>query len=264
MRLRSLLYVPADNERFVAKAHERGADAIILDLEDSVRPERRDAARKALAASIRSAGRNGAKVFVRINVESASEDVAAAAGADGFYVSKANRARIDALAAEGSGLPLFALIEDPLALLDVAAIAAHPAVAGLSAGGEDLATALGALPDPDVLRTPKLLIHYAAKAYGKLSLGLFRSIADYTDLTAIEEAAKDARRHGFDGASCVHPSAVPVLNAVFAPTSEEIDWAHRVLAAAQETNAGAFTIDGRMIDAPIIARARSILSHQID
>ena len=124
----------------------------------------------------------------------------------------------------------------------------------------DLATALGAAPDPEVLRTPKLLIHYAAKAHGKFSLGLFRSIADYTDLPAIEEAAKDARRHGFDGASCVHPSAVPILNTAFAPTPEEIDWANRVLAAAEANQAGAFTIDGRMIDAPIVARARSILS----
>ncbi|AEQ50206.1 HpcH/HpaI aldolase/citrate lyase family protein [Pelagibacterium halotolerans] len=260
MRLRSLLYVPADNERFIAKAHERGADAIILDLEDSVRPQYRDAARETLGASIQSTRRNGAKVFVRINTESAIQDATAAAGADGLYVSKASLARIGALATKFPNLPLFALIEDPLALLDVATIAAHPAVIGLAAGGEDLATALGAVPDPDVLRTPKLLIHYAAKAHGKPSLGLFRSIADYTDLSAIEDAAQDARRHGFDGASCVHPSAVPILNAVFTPTSKEIDWAQRVLAAAQETKAGAFTIDGRMIDAPVIARARSILS----
>ncbi|MEQ8447105.1 MAG: aldolase/citrate lyase family protein [Pelagibacterium sp.] len=260
MRLRSLLYVPADNERFIARAHERGADAIILDLEDSVRPEHRDAARKTLAAAIRSAGQSGARVFVRINAETAREDAGAAMGANGLYVPKASRASIDALATEVPNLPLIALIEDPLALLDVAAIAAHPAVAGLAAGGEDLATALGAAPDPDVLRTPKLLIHYAAKAHGKLSLGLFRSIADYTDLPAIEEAAKDARRHGFDGASCVHPSAVPILNTAFAPTPEEIDWANRVLAAAEANQAGAFTIDGRMIDAPIVARARSILS----
>src|SRR5690606_21891236 len=139
-----------------------------------------------------------------------------------------------------------------------AAIAAHPAVAGLSMGGEDLATALGATPDPDVLRTPKLLIHYAAKAHGKLSLGLFRTVADYTDLPAIEAAAREARRHGFDGATCVHPSAVPILNTVFSPTVEEIGWARRVLAAAETTQAGAFALDGHMIDAPVIARARAI------
>lgn len=261
MKLRSLLYVPADNERFISKAHERGADAVILDLEDAVRPERRAAARENLAASVKSAGQGGAKVFVRINAETASTDAAAAiaAKADALYVSKASRARVEALAAQASGIPLFALIEDPAALLDAASIAAHPVVAGLSAGGEDLATALGAVPDPDVLRTPKLMIHYAAKAHGKLSFGLFRTVADYTDLPAIEAAAQESRRHGFDGASCVHPSAVPILNAVFSPTSEEIEWATRVLTAAETTQAGAFTLDGRMVDAPIIARARAIL-----
>jgi citrate lyase subunit beta / citryl-CoA lyase len=264
MRLRSLLYVPADNERFIAKAHERGADAIILDLEDSLRPDRRPAARAALAASVTSAAQEGAKVFVRINSdpETAEIDIAAAqaAKADGLYVSKASHARIEALAQRVTGMPLFALIEDLAALLEVATIAAHPSVIGLSAGGEDLATSMGAVPDPDVLRTPKLMIHYAAKAYGKLSFGLFRTVADYTDLAAIEAAAHEARRHGFDGASCVHPSAVPILNAVFGPTAEEIDWARGVLAAAEASQAGAFTLDGRMVDAPVIARARAILA----
>ncbi|SDG15358.1 HpcH/HpaI aldolase/citrate lyase family protein [Pelagibacterium luteolum] len=263
MTLRSLLYVPADNERFVAKAHTRGADAIILDLEDSIRPERRDMACDALPASIASARRNGAKIFVRINPEpeTSARDTSAAraAGADALYVSKASRSRIETLATEAPGLALFALIEDPAALLDAAAIAAHPAVAGLSVGGEDLATALGAQPDPDTLKMPKLMVHYAAKAHGKLSLGLFRTIADYADLKAIETAAREARRHGFDGASCVHPSAVPILNLAFAPTPEDMAWAHRVIAAADASPSGAFVLDGRMIDAPIIARARAMI-----
>ncbi|MGZ9810251.1 HpcH/HpaI aldolase/citrate lyase family protein [Pseudoroseicyclus sp. H15] len=262
MRLRSLLYVPADNERFIAKAHERGADAIILDLEDSVRPERRDGARQSLPASVQSVRQSGAKAFVRINADALALDTAAAqaAGADALYVSKASLDSLNVISALAPGLPLFALIEDPAALLEVGAIAAHRAVIGLSAGGEDLATSLGALPDPEVLRTPKLLIHYAAKAHGKISLGLFRTIADYSDLPAIEDAAQEARRHGFDGATCVHPSAAPVLNAAFAPSAEEIDWARRILAAAEAHETGAFSLDGRMVDAPIIARARRVLS----
>jgi citrate lyase subunit beta/citryl-CoA lyase len=264
MKLRSLLYVPGDNARFIAKAHQRGADALILDLEDSVQPDRRPAARATLAASVASAAQGGALVFVRINSgpEGAEHDVPAAlaAGARALYVPKASHARIEALAERAAGVPLFALIEDPAALIDAAAIAAHPAVAGLAAGGEDLATAMGAVPDPDVLRTPKLMIHYAAKAHGKLSLGLFRTISDYADLAGIEAAAHEARRHGFDGASCVHPSAIPILNAAFSPSPEEIDWARRVLAAAGASQSGAFTLDGRMIDAPVIARARSLLA----
>jgi citrate lyase subunit beta/citryl-CoA lyase len=129
---------------------------------------------------------------------------------------------------------------------------------GLLVGSEDLATSLGATPVPDVLRPPKLMAHYAARAEGKLSFGLLRSVADYADLAALEAAAREARQHGFDGATCVHPSAVPILNAAFAPTPEEIAWAGRVLAAAQ-TQRGAFVVDGRMVDAPVIARARAML-----
>ena len=113
-----------------------------------------------------------------------------------------------------------------------------------------------------MLRLPKLLAHYAAKAERKLSLGLLRSVADYADLAAIEEAAREARMHGFDGATCVHPAIVPILNAAFAPTPDEIAWAGRVVAAAQ-TQSGAFSVDGRMVDAPVIARARSILAESI-
>jgi len=265
MRLRSLLYVPADNERFIAKAHLRGADAIILDLEDAVKPERRDMARDALPASIRQAKAGGAQVFVRINADAENllpdARAATAAGADALYVPKASRALLDGLDAALDGdIGFFALVEDPAAVLDAPAIAGHPRVRGLAVGGEDLATALGATPDAETLRLPKLLVHYAAKAHDKLSLGLFGTVADFTDIAAIEALAAEARRHGFDGASCVHPSVVPVLNRVFAPTPSELDWAERVLALAETERAGAFVLDGRMIDAPAIARARALLA----
>jgi citrate lyase subunit beta/citryl-CoA lyase len=143
-------------------------------------------------------------------------------------------------------------------VLDAREYAKHPGVMGLLVGSEDLATELGATPTPEVLRTPKLLVHYAAKAEGKLSLGLLRSVADYADLVAIEAAGREARAHGFDGATCVHPSVVPILNAAFAPSESEIAWAERAVHAAK-SGVGAFTVDGRMVDAPVIARARKIL-----
>jgi citrate lyase subunit beta/citryl-CoA lyase len=141
-------------------------------------------------------------------------------------------------------------------VLDARAYAKHAAVMGLCVGAEDLATALGADPVPAVLQVPKLLVHYAAKAEGKLSLGLLRSVADYSDLAALEAAAREARMHGFDGATCIHPSAVPILNDAFSPSADEVAWAERVVAAGRE---GAFVVDGRMVDAPVIARARRIL-----
>jgi citrate lyase subunit beta/citryl-CoA lyase len=254
--LRSLLYVPAHSERFLAKAHERGADAIILDLEDAVPEVDKDGARDGLSAAAKLVSRNGAKVFVRINPgarRKADAAAAVAAGADGIVLAKAELGELGDFA-----LPLIAMLEDPAAVLDARVFAKHPAVMGLLVGSEDLATALGATPTPEVLRFPKLLVHYAAKAEGKLSLGLLRSVADYADHAAIEAAGREARAHGFDGATCVHPGVVPLLNAAFAPSADEIAWAERVVEAAK-AGEGAFKVDGMMVDAPVIARARNIL-----
>lgn len=256
MKLRSLLYVPAHSERFLLKAHERGADAIILDLEDAVPEADKDAARNGLAAAAKSVSQRGAKVFVRVNSGArrrADAEAATRAGAMGLVLAKAELGELGSF-----GLPAIAMLESLGAVLDAREYAKHPGVMGLLVGSEDLATELGATPTPEVLRTPKLLVHYAAKAEGKLSFGLLRSVADYADLPAIEAAGREAREHGFDGATCVHPTVVPILNAAFAPSEAEIAWAERVVHASK-SGAGAFTVDGRMVDAPVIARARKIL-----
>jgi citrate lyase subunit beta/citryl-CoA lyase len=273
--MRSLLYVPAHSERFIGKAHERGADAIILDLEDSVPEDAKDEARDSLIDAVPMVRRGGATVLVRVNAgeERQRQDALAAcrSGADALYIPKVQSA--DAIAGLASVLEIeearsgrppmrfVALIEDPASVLNAVAIAAAPRLLGLSLGGEDLALALGATPSPDVLRFPKLLVHYAAKAKGLLSFGLLRSVADYSDRDGIAVAAREAREHGFDGATCVHPSVVPLLNSAFAPSSEEQAWARRVLDHAAERE-GAFELDGTMIDAPIIARAARIMEER--
>ncbi len=272
--MRSLLYVPAHSERFVAKAHERGADAIILDLEDSVPEEAKDQARLGLADAVTMVRRGGATVMVRVNSgERQHEDALAAcrAGADTLYVPKVRSAEelgtlasvLEGVEAEAGRAPMrfVALLEDPGAVLNASEIATAPRLVALSLGGEDLALALGAQPTPDVLHLPKLLVHYAAKAAGLLSFGLLRSAADYSDLAGITAAAREARAHGFDGATCVHPAVVPLLNAAFAPSAEEQAWAKRVLELAA-VGEGAFQLDGKMIDAPIIARARAVMSRR--
>lgn len=271
MKLRSLLYVPAHSERFIAKAHERGADAIILDLEDAVPEVEKTTARERLATAVASVTRNGAAAFVRINAGPRQRDDAVAAvraGAHGLFIPKAgNPAALESLAgtlrAEEAKLgraatPFVAMIEDPAAMLDARAIARVQRVMALSFGAEDFTAITGGTPTPDVLRHPKLMVHYAAKAEGKLSLGLLQSIADYSDLEALAAAAREAKAHGFDGATCIHPSAVSILNDAFAPSQIERDWATRVVAAA-ETSDAAFQLDGRMVDAPVVARARRIL-----
>lgn len=270
--MRSLLYVPAHSERFVAKAHERGADAIILDLEDSVPEDTKDQARLGLAEAVAMVRRGGATVMVRVNSGDRQHDDALAAcraGADALYVPKVRSAEelgtlasvLEGVETQAGRAPmgLVALIEDPAAVLSASEIAKAPRLVALSLGGEDLALALGAQPTPDVLHLPKLLVHYAAKAAGLLSFGLLRSVADYSDLAGITAAAREARAHGFDGATCVHPAVVPLLNGAFAPSAEEQAWAKRVLERAAAGD-GAFQLDGKMIDAPVIARARAIMS----
>jgi citrate lyase subunit beta/citryl-CoA lyase len=277
LRIRSLLYVPVSSERFLARAHERGADAIILDLEDAVAPARKDAARARLGDAVAMVRRGGAAVYVRINSEAdrirLDAEAACRAGADGLLVPKAREAGVIVALADfltgieraiaRNTMSLVPMIEDPGAVLDARTIAtANPRVFALMTGGEDLATALGAEPTPDVLRFPKLMVHLAAKAAGVRSFGLLRTVADYNDLAGIEQSAHEARRHGFDGASCVHPAVVPIINRAFSPTETEIDHARALIAAfdnAQAAGHGAFEFEGRMVDEPVVRRARALV-----
>lgn len=278
--IRSMLYVPASSERFIAKAHERDADAIILDLEDSVTPSEKEKARAGLAKAIPAVSRNGATVFVRINSEDdiifADAEAACRAGAFGLFVPKANTSMLERLEKHldkientmprREKIALVPMIEDAAAVLDARAIAtATSRVFGLITGSEDLATAMGAVPTPEVLRFPKLMVHMAAKAAGVYSFGLLRSVADYQDLEAMEKSAREARSLGFDGASCVHPRVVPILNEAFSPSSEEIALATRLVAAYEASiaaGAGACVFEGKMIDVPVVNRAKALLARQ--
>lgn len=272
MRLRSLLYVPGHVERFLLKAHERGADAVIIDLEDGVPEAAKDSARETLPRWVEAVGQRGAAVFVRVNAgprQRADAMAACRAGAHGLVIPKAHEvgaleALSGALRAEEARLgrqamPYIALVESAAAVLDARSIAGVQRVLALALGGEDLAAEIGAEPTPDVLRHPKLMVHYAAKAEGKLSLGLLQSAADYSDLDQLAAAARTAAAHGFDGATCVHPGAVAILNDAFAPTPAQLEWARAVLAAA-ETASGPFELDGRMVDEPVIQRAKRLLA----
>ncbi|MDS1139935.1 CoA ester lyase [Pusillimonas sp. SM2304] len=275
--IRSLLYVPGSAERFIAKAHLRGADAIIVDLEDAVAPKEKVSAREALADVVARVGQGGAKVFVRVNNDPelllADAQAACRAGAFGLYVPKVSSAGLlhtldAALAPIESSLArppmvFVPLLEDAGSVLAAQSIAGGPRVFALSAGGEDLATSMGAEPTPEVLRLPKLMIHMAAKAAGRYSFGLLRTVADYQDLDVLKAAVKEARTFGFDGASCIHPSVVAVLNEGFSPSETELARARRLIDAAEQAaqdGIGAFTFEGAFIDAPIVTRARELLA----
>jgi citrate lyase subunit beta/citryl-CoA lyase len=279
--IRSMLYVPASSQRFIAKAHERGADAIILDLEDSVAPGEKKKAREGLGEAVPAVSRNGAKVLVRINSSEgmmlADAEAACRAGAFGLLVSKASHPnileRLDRHLQEiENAMPqrqrtvLIPMIESPGAVLDARAIAgATSRVFGLITGFEDLATAMGAEPTSEVLRVPKILVHLAAKSAGVLSFGLVFSQTHFRDLAGLASAAREARSFGFDGATCVHPSAIPILNETFSPSAEEIGRATRLVAVYEQSLAagkGACVFEGKMIDVPMVTRARALLAKQ--
>jgi len=276
---RSLLYVPANNPRFIDKAHTRGADGIILDLEDSVPLPERDAARGRLATAAATVGQSGADVLVRINRpwDETLRDIEAAVipGVHTLMVAKTESVehlRQVAAAVEeqerargmaDGSIHLMPMIETPAAYFHMQDIAAaSPRNIAITLGGEDFALETGMVPDGETLFLPNQVLVYAARAAGIVPLGTFGTVADYDDLDAYALSARKSRRFGFEGASCIHPSVVPVLNAEFAPSAEEVDHARRVVEAyeaAEADGTGAIAVDGKMVDVPVAVRARRLL-----
>ncbi len=277
---RSLLFVPANNGRFIEGAHTRGADAIILDLEDSVPAHERSDARRTLMESAGLVARGGAHVLVRINAEpeesAADLDAAVHAGVDALLVPKVEDPEtLRALSADVSRLEaergitvgsvrFVVLVESAAGLLDAEAIArADTRNVALELGGEDFALSTGMVPDAETLALPKQMALYAARAAGLMPLGILGSIADYADLDAYRVTAERSRRFGFEGAACIHPSNVSILNDVFTPSPAQAAHARRLVDAyadAQRAGSGAVSVDGRMVDVPVVERAQKLLA----
>lgn len=276
---RSLLYVPANNERFIAKAHTRGADALILDLEDSVPEAERQRARDMLPDAIKSVTQSGADATVRINrpLRHMVLDVEAAvrAGARALFVTKVDSAEHLRLVAELVGeverearrpvgsVRLIPMIETAAAYFQAPEIArASGRNVGMNLGGEDFALDLGMEPDAETLAMPKQQIMIAAKSAGLMALGFIGTVADYTDTDGFRANVRRSRRFGFEAASVVHPSGVPILNEEFTPTDDEARRAREIVDAYEDAKArglGAIEIGGKMIDVPVAIRAERLI-----
>lgn len=276
---RSQLIVPVNVEKFVASAHARGADAIILDLEDSIPPSEKAAARGMVADAARRCGAGGADILVRVNqpLQLAVRDIerVVAPEVTGLVLPKVDSdghvrllaELVDAVEA-GKGLPhghtrFVVLIETAEAFLRVREIAgAHPRIVAISLASEDFTLSTRAEPDPEVLLYPKQQVLIAACAAGVLPLGVLGSIANYRDEVGYREAIRRSRRFGFQGASCIHPAIVPLLNEGFGPSAEAVADAGKVVAAFEKAKAegrGSASVDGRMIDVPVVLRAERVL-----
>lgn len=260
----SLLFIPADRADFVAKAAGRGADAIILDLEDAVAPAAKAAARAGLSTQLERLRADGVAAWVRINAlaEGGKDDIPAAlaAGADMLMLPKCADADTVAEAARlaGPGVGLVPLLEDARAVLGAAAIATAPQVAALAFGSEDMAAGLGVEPSPLAMTLPAQMVVLGAAAAGLPAYGLPGSIAQFRDIAAFEAVARQAAGLGFAGAMCIHPAQVAALNTAFAPSPAQIAWAEDVLKKAEAMENGAGAVDGAMIDRPVIERARRV------
>lgn len=281
MTLRSLLFVPVNVDRFIDKAHTRGADAIILDLEDSIAlSEKDDARRRVPAASARLAENGVEQIFVRINnpIRMAVRDLEAAISPSitGIILPKAQSAEqvrmisaiIGELEIERGMEPgttsLGARIETAAAFFKMDEIAAaDPRITSFGLGGEDFSFAIGVEPAADTLIYPKQRAIIAARAAGVTPIGLVGSGADFSDLEGFRNLVRQSRRFGFEGSSCIHPAVVPILNEEFTPPREDVERAERLLDTfykAIASGTGAVSFEGKMIDYPVAFRAERLVA----
>lgn len=276
---RSMLFVPALNDRFIEGAPRRGADCIQVDLEDSIPPDLKDKARDRVAAVAGALAVQGLDVVVRINRpwRLAIRDLEASVGPHVVAINLPkvpNAAHVRAVAEILDELELAAglvightrlvvMIETAEGLLDMPAIAAaSPRVVALTVGAEDLSVSMGMQPTEDALYVPNVQAVVAARAAGILPIGYVGSVANYADREVFRRTAERARDLGFVGGFCIHPDQVPILNAAFSPRPEEVAAAIELIAAyekAQAEGRGAIAWKGAMVDQPVIDRARLLL-----
>ncbi|MGH6619984.1 MAG: HpcH/HpaI aldolase/citrate lyase family protein [Alphaproteobacteria bacterium] len=276
---RSLLYMPVNEERFLAKAHTRGADAIILDLEDSVALQEKAAARKLLPAAAKRLADKGIDVVARVNspIRLCIPDLEEVVGphVKGIWLPKCRSvdhvqmiaetiAELEAeRGMEVGSTWMAARIETAQSFLRIGEIsAAHPRVRAVGLGGEDFSLSIGVEPSQDTLIYPKQQAIIAAYAAGVAPLGLVSSSADFSDLDTMRQVVRQSRRFGFIGASCIHPAVVPILNEGFRPTPDEVERAQRVSSAfyaAVKEGKASIQVDGKMVDYPVAYRADRVL-----
>lgn len=277
---RSMMFVPVIVQKFVDSAHKRPADAFILDLEDAVPAGEKARARTLVRDAAARVSQGGADVVVRINspwrlaVPDLEASVCRAVGAialpktlDASHVRGVAQV-LDELEQE-QGLErghtaIVPMVETADAFFEMREIAAaHPRVCAMTLGAEDFALSAGMVPEPEGLLYPKQQMVLAARAAGILPLGFVGSIAEYRDQDRFRATIRQARRLGFRGGFCIHPLQVAIMNEEFAPSAEEVDSARRLIAAYDDAVAagrGAVEFEGKMVDEPIVVRARETLA----
>jgi len=249
---RSLLFVPASRPDRFANAVASGADVVVADLEDGVGPSEKGIARDAAADWVVQ----GAQAIVRINAANTADHAADVEMVESVQpvavmVPKADPRGV----AELSQFPVVALIETAVGVLAASETCAAPNVIRVALGTVDLATELGCGEDGPPISTAADLLVIASAAAG-LPGPIDGVCTSLRDRKVVQNQAAAARRRGYTGKLAIHPDQVAAINEGFSPTGDELEWARRVLASSQ---GGAIAVDGRMVDEPIVQRARALL-----
>lgn len=278
--LRSFLFVPADNERLLQSALAKPCDVVILDLEDGTHPSRKTMARSTLREGIQRIAAADKKAAVRINgdLDTAVTDlrVAVCEGLGLVLLPKVEHARdvqllsglvsaLETAAGVPAGQVRFLLqIESAAALPRLYEIAAADArTMGMMLGSEDFSLDCGALPTPELLMQPSLMVLHAARAAGIQAIGFVGSIADLGEVAQFTQKLAQARSLGFRGAVIVHPKFLDAVNACYTPAPDAVAQAREIVAAFEAGDAagvGAMKVNGRMVDKPVYRRALDLLA----
>lgn len=277
---RSLMYCPVNVEKYVDKAHTRGADVIQLDLEDSVPLAEKANARKRVEKAAARVRRGGADVVVRFNqpLSLAVRDLehSICPDVDALACTKlagpAHVQLLDELVTEleeKRGMKVghtkfIAMIETADAFFQIRDIVrASPRIVACNIGGEDFALDNNMQPTGEALFYPKQHMIFAANAQGILPFGFIDSVAGFGDWDAFRKMVRRSRDFGFMGAGCIHPGQVGIVNEEYTPTAQEVEYARKLIKLDQENAAsgrGSFSLDGKMIDIPIIVRAQKLIA----
>jgi citrate lyase subunit beta/citryl-CoA lyase len=264
---RSFLFTPASSARMLEKLLASAADVIVVDFEDGVASDQKEAARALYLEAYPALHEAAPTLAVRINGDESPEhdgDLAALAAGPpaAVFIPKATGRSVHAAAS--IGLPLVAAIESAAGLLEAPAIAAAERVEALTMGAADLGVELG-FEDRDDRQ--QLLAFRSALVLASAAAGLRRPIdivfMDTGDEDGLAAESDYARTLGFGGKAAIHPAQVEPINRAFSPSEEQLDWARRVVEAYEEAaggGAGATSLDGELVDLPVVLRARDLLA----
>lgn len=266
---RSVLFSPGDQPELLGKAPNAGADVVVFDLEDAVVPEKKAEAREYVADAV-AENSPDCEICVRINpLESGGRTdlQALSTPPDSVMLPKVEQASdvsvlADALDEQAFAIPILALLETASGIVNATDIASVPETAAVLFGAEDLSADIGATrtdSGTEVLAARQQVVLAAASA-GVEAIDTL--VTDFRDTEGLKADAERAREWGFDGKMAIHPAQVSIINEAFTPTAEQIEWAKRVMTAQKQAQAegrGVFSVDGEMIDAPLITQAETIL-----